>query len=248
MGLVEQTILILILLSGPGEREVGELLAQELRERGGQRVEVVVGEPAHQGLEERWGIRAEDLVVSRHIGEQLTAHEERLVLLHVNGREMSGDQILEVGLWVDGRSERVSSIAGAGANPVPGLLSSLMPLLQGVLPKPTEAAGAANTKQDVASLIKGESWVEALAALAGKEQLSAREHYYRVLAYVRLGNRSAAIAALNQMLEAHGQHFLTKAAEDLIPALSTATLEAPSEAPAEELPAELDPAEEAVTP
>ena len=214
---MEQVILVLILLAGPGEREVGEALARELEQRGGDRVEVLVGEPAHARLEDKWGVTAEDLTVSRQIGAQLTQHAGNLVVLHVNQREMQGDHILEVGLWLGGESERVSSIAGGEADPLPGLLSSLLPLLTSVLPERGAGEVLDREPKDVTTLIKAEEWTKAVAARAGKEDLSAREHYYRVLAYVRLGNRSAAIDALNQMQTAHGQHFLVAAAEDLIP-------------------------------
>lgn len=238
---MEQLIVILILLAGPDERAVGELLAQDLRERGGERVEVLVGELAHARLEDNWGITVEDLTVSRHIGAQLTKHEPNLVLIHIAGRQMQGDTILDLGLWVGGSDERLSSIAGAGGDAVPGLRTNLMPLLSGLLGK-DEGQVVAGPQRSVTDLIKAEEWAKAVARLAESETLSVREHYYRVLAYVRLGNRTAAIDSLNQMKTAFGQHFLVAAAEDLIPAR-----EEPASAPAatESEPAEAGPTGEA---
>jgi len=196
---------------------VGELLAKELQQRGGERLEILVGERAHARLEDNWGVTPKDLRVSRHIGAQLTKHEPGLVLLHLNRREMQGDTVLELGLWLDGESERISSLAGAGGDPTPGLLSSMMPLLSDVLPQGPVGDALDRPQRDVTTLIEAEEWTQAVAALAEREELGVREHYYRVLAYVRLGNRDAAIDSLNEMQTAHGQHFLVVAADELIP-------------------------------
>ncbi len=47
---------------------------------------------------------------------------------------------------------------------------------------------------------------------------TARQQYYEVLAYARLGQRDAAVRALNRFREDYPDHFLIAAAQELIPA------------------------------
>ncbi|MDA3963516.1 MAG: hypothetical protein PF961_22250 [Planctomycetota bacterium] len=221
---MDQILLVLILLAGPSDRDLGDVLAKELRRRGGDTVHVQVGEPAHKLLEERWGITLTDLQTSRQMGAHLTRSEGNLVVISLAGRQMAGDTIIDAVMWTGGKIEPVSSIAGAGGDPVPALVSSLTQVLSERLPAAGGGDGpAADLSQlDVATLIKREAWTDAIASLAARDELSVREHYYRVLAYARIGQRDGAIESLNAMKAAHGQHFLVAAAEELIPALPSA--------------------------
>lgn len=241
MDFAEQALLILILLSGPGDRDLGDVVAQELRRRGGDAVTVLVGDEAHARLREDFAIGFEDLETSRAIGAHLTRSASHVVLVTLGGREMAGDTVLEAVVFDRGSIEPISTIAGDGADPVPALVSNLTRLLRTRLP-PADDAGpdAPRRPRDVAALIKREAWRDALAALAERGELGAREHYYRVLAYVRLGRREAAIAALNDMTTDHGQHFLVAAAEDLIPALDAGRAEDGGAADKDSAPADAD--------
>lgn len=233
---MEPLALVLILLAGPQEVELGQALRQELVRLGVSEEAVLVGREAHDRLAEQ-GVVVEDLLASDVIGRQLTRHRDDLLALHLREREMSGDVVIEMRLWLEGESERITSIAGEGGNPLPGVLRHLVPLIDHRLPdQDAPLDQAAGTPVDLARLVEREQWTRVLSQLAGVGELSPREHYYRVLAYSRLARRQAALEALDAMRRAHGQHFLVAAAEEVIPPAPPIAPDLPEDLPAEPAP------------
>ena len=224
-----ETVLFLILLAGPNEREVADALAVVLEDRLAGNGSVVIGREANERLE-GFGVQLRDLMTARNLGPQLTQHQSELVILHLEQREMLGDQIIECQLWFDGRAERAASIAGEGQDPLPGLLRNLMPLINHRLPASddpqAEVAAEAGSPADLPNMVEAKQWATMLATIAAVETPSARECYYQVMAYVRLGRRDAAIEAFANMQKAHGQHFLVTAAQQLLPPAPSAPEEA----------------------
>ena len=72
-------------------------------------------------------------------------------------RDALDDAILSARLWFDGRYESQVSIAGAGEDPMPGLIGGVVGLLQ-----PYLAPSAPQGSQDVPALVQGGHWQEVL--------------------------------------------------------------------------------------
>lgn len=211
---VAEALLILVLLASPQEAELADQLAADLRERGGERVTVVVGKAAEARLQEQ-GIGQADLLAAPTIGAQLTKAMPDLAVIHLHKRVVRGDVDLDARVWFEGRSERVGGIAGQGGDVFPFLRRGIHELLGHRF---ADGEVEAIRTADVASLVKRQAWPQVLARLAEQEELSAKDHYYRVLAYSRIGQRAAAVEAFAAMKEAFGQHFLVAAAQSELPA------------------------------
>lgn len=238
MQAVAESLLILILLASADDQALGERLAADLRERGGaQRVQVLVGEPARAALTET-GLEMADLLASPAMGAALTRQRSELVLIRVEQRLVRGDADIQCQVWQQGRSERCGGIVGSTPPPpaVPGqepvepeapdayplVRRQLLDLLGPRLASASNLAGAATT--DLPRLVERQEWTQVLAVLAGKQDMTVKDHYFKVLAYSRLGQRDAATEAYAVMKEAHGQHFLVVAALEAIPSVPSSEM------------------------
>jgi hypothetical protein len=221
---------ILILIGDPSGEPVATRVAEELARRGGPQVQVVVGAEAAKRLEAR-GIKARDLLVSPNIGGHLTAPIGKegetvpnpLIVIHLDRREVAGDALVETRAWLDGRSDRHVAIVGAGADPTAAVIHGVVDLvahrLRGASSgMPGAAPGAPGTVDDalLAQLAERGQWLDLLGRLAGVAGKTPRQSYYEVLAYAKLGQRDAAVEALNALRVAHPDHFLVAAATELI--------------------------------
>ncbi len=214
----EALVLVLVLFTGNGggDGEMARVFAEDLQRQAGERVEVVSGADAAARLEE-YGISRQDLQASPRLGRQLTRAGDTVFIL-VEAQEVQGDQVLEGQLWFDGRHERHTVIAGAGADPVPAFVRGVTGLLgEEIAADDTAPAPSGKPRLALTTLVQREQWTQVLGSLAGEEEPSVRESYYRVLAYVKLARRDAAVEALNAMRARHGDHIMVTAATELIP-------------------------------
>lgn len=215
---------ILILLGDPSGEAVANQVGEELSRRGGPRVEVVIGAPALAQLEAK-GIKARDLLVSPNIGAHLTAptgaegkEPNPLVVIHLDRREVAGDTLVETRAWLDGRSDRHVAIVGKGADPAGAVVHGVIGLIGHRLPGAAPAAPGAVDDALLAQLAERQQWLDLLGRLAGVRAKTPRQSYYEVLAFAKLGQRDAAVEALNRLRIDHPDHFLVAAAAELIPA------------------------------
>ncbi|MFW5752799.1 MAG: hypothetical protein ACOCYV_01980 [Planctomycetota bacterium] len=214
----EALVLVLVLFTGggDGDGEMARVFAEDLQRQAGERVEVVSGQEAAARLEE-YGISRQDLLASPRLGRQLTRTGDAVFIL-VDAHGVQGDQVLEGQLWFDGRHERHTVIAGAGADPVPAFVRGVTDLLgEGIASGGSAPEASDKPHLALSTLVQREEWIQVLGRLAGQEEPSVRESYYRVLAYVNLARRDAAVEALNAMRARHGDHILVTAAAELIP-------------------------------
>ena len=215
---------ILILLGDPSGEPVATLVGDELISRGGARVQVVVGAEALKQLETR-GIKAADLLASPNIGAHLTAPTTKdgatvanpLIVVYLDRRQVAGDALVETRIWLDGRTDRHVAIVGKGADPAGAVIHGVVGLLGHRLPGATPSGTAGIDDAQLALLAERQQWLDLLGRLAGVQAKTPRQAYYEVLAYARLGQRDAAVEALNRLRVTNPDHFLVAAAGELIP-------------------------------
>ena len=221
---------ILILLGDPSGEAIARQVSEELARRGGPRVAVVVGPEAVARLEAK-GIKAADLLASPNIGAHLTAPApagsegtapDPLVVVHLERREVGGDALVETRVWLDGRSDRHVAIVGKGGDPAGAVVHGVVGLLGHRLPGAAPIAAAGVDDAQLALLAERQQWLDLLGRLAGVAAKTPRQSYYEVLAYVRLGQRDAAVEALNRLRAEHPDHFLVAAAAEIIPPAASA--------------------------
>jgi len=221
---------ILILLGDPSGEPIATQVGEELTRRGGAQVQVVVGAEALIQLEAH-GIKAGDLLGSPNIGAHLTAPtvqgEARianpLIVIHLDRRQVVGDTLVETRMWLDGRTDRHVAIVGKGADPAGAVIHGVVEVVGHRLPGAKAATGRGVDDAQLAQLAERAQWLDLLGRLAGVQAKSPRQGYYEVLAYARLGQRDAAVEALNRLRAAHPAHFLVAAAGELIPPAPAAT-------------------------
>lgn len=220
----QELVLVLILLAGADDTERATALQAELVRLGGAAVEVHVGDDASARLS-GFDVSVADLMATPRIGRQLTNFQNNLIIIHFDDRSQPGgsadspvDHVVDATIWRAGNSDRVTSIGGQGEDPIPGLLQSLQPLLGSAF------AGSGPSQPGlarigVADLVAAQRWTDVLLRLTEVDgALSPKQAYYQVLAYSRLGNRTAALEALSAMRAEHGHHWMVAAAEAEIPA------------------------------
>ncbi|HEX3132872.1 MAG TPA: hypothetical protein VHX44_04730 [Planctomycetota bacterium] len=218
-------LLILVLFSDPSGEMSAQVVTEELARIGGKQVEVVMGAEAIKRLE-RLGMKTSDLVVSPTIANHLTASEKDLVIIRLDRRSSGGDEILESKVWSGGKADSHVSIAGKGGDPLAGSITGIIQVIGPRLP--TSPDIAPNTEDaELATLAQGKEWKVLAERLDAKTEKDPRQLYYLILARAQLGQQDAAREALGAMRTAYPAHFLTRAAETLIPAAR-----APGETPA----------------
>lgn len=211
---MESLLLILVLFSDPAAQPTATLLAEELTQRGGRQVQVVVGAEALKQLEVK-GLRDGDLLASPRLAEQLTAHEAKLILIRLEHRSVAGDQIVESRIWSAGACDRHTAIAGNGGVPSASAVAGIVELLSPRLSPVTATADPRGG--ELPALVQRQAWREMAALLSPKADKTARDYYYLVLAQVRLRD-AAAKDTVAAMAKAHPGHFMVQAAESLLPA------------------------------
>ena len=221
---------ILILLGDPSGEPIAKQVGEELSRRGGTAVQVVVGADALAQLETR-GIKAGDLLASPNIGAHLTAPAVKdgatvanpLIVVYLDRRQVAGDALVETRVWLDGRSDRHVAIVGKGADPTGAVTHGVVELVGHRLPGATATTAIGIDDAQLAQLAERQQWLDLLGRLAGVQTKTPRQAYYEVLAYARLGQRDAAVEALNRLRAVHPDHFLVAAAADLIPPAAAAS-------------------------
>lgn len=208
-------LVIVILLANADDLDLAERLQTDLQARAQRELVLHIGQDG-VGYLDKQGLTVDDLLVTPNIGRLFTKHSPKVVVMHLEQRSSADNHVILGRLWRAGKEERLGGIAGEGDDAYPLLRRQVTQLLGDAL-RPRQAATVFGTDASLADLVEAEAWGALLARLAEADELSVREHYYRVLAYSRIGNRLAAQEALNTMKEAHGQHFLVAAALELLP-------------------------------
>ena len=217
MNPLEPLLLILILFSGEESQTSAFALAEHLADIGQDGIQVAIGDDADAILAGK-GIGIEDLAVSPQIGQQLT-RDAAMAIVRLRVEDAGGgDQLLEGRIWSAGRIESHTTIVGADIDPVPIFARGVWTLLARSLRRQEDGSPQADDPQaPLVDLVRNQAWTRVLGRLAGTEDRSAREWYYMVLAYARLGQREPALETLRRMQAAHAGHILTTAAGELIP-------------------------------
>ena len=225
----QQLLLIIILFAGPDDRPVAEALADAIQQQSTTELQVAVG---NERLVE-FGLQRADLLATPSLGSHLTRLQSSVILVDLDYRAIGGqprivvgdapastadqrDHMIEAQLWMAGQYDVFTTIAGAGGDPVPGLIDGVMPLLQPVLQVEPQAVQVVDVP--LATLVQRQEWTKVLTRLAAQQgPETAIEYYYQVSAYSALNNRQAALESLNHMRENFGGHFLVMAATEALP-------------------------------
>ena len=209
-------LLILVLFSDPSGEATAQIVTDELTRIGGKQVEVVMGAEATKRLEAH-GMKPHDLVVSPTVANHLTASEKGLVIIRLDRRSSGGDEIMESKVWSNGRVDSHVSIAGKGGDPLSGAISGIIQVIGPRLPTSPDIAPSPEDAE-LATLAETKEWKLLAERLEAKTEKDPRQLYYLVMARARLGQPDAAREVLTLMRTGHPGHFLTRAAETLIPA------------------------------
>ena len=216
LQLMTHLLLILVLFTDPSGEASAQVVSEELARIGGKQVEVVVGSDALKRLE-GLGVRALDLVISPTIANHLTATEKKLVVIRLDRRSSGGDEVLESKIWSTGRVDSHVSIAGKGGDPLAGAISGIIQVVGPRLPTNPDTT-LSNEDAELAQLAEAKEWKALEQRLTAKAEKDPRQLYYLVLAHARMGQVDAAREVLVIMRTAHPAHFLTRAAETVVPA------------------------------
>lgn len=209
-------LLILVLFSDPSGEATAQIVTDELTRIGGKQVEVVMGAEAIKRLEAH-GMKLHDLVVSPTVANHLTASEKSLVIIRLDRRSSGGDEVMESKVWSNGRVDSHVSIAGKGGDPLSGAISGIIQVIGPRLPTSPDIAPSPEDAE-LATLAETKEWKLLAERLEAKTEKDPRQLYYLVMARARLGQLDAAREVLTVMRTGHPAHFLTRAAETLIPA------------------------------
>lgn len=209
-------LLILVLFSDPSGEPSAQIVTDELARIGGKQVEVVMGGEAVKRLEAH-GMKVHDLVVSPTVANHLTASEKNLVIIRLDRRSSGGDEILESKVWSSGRADSHVSIAGKGGDPLSGAVSGIIQVIGPRLPTAPDIAPSTEDAE-LATLAETRDWKALAERLEPKTEKDPRQLYYLIMARAKLGQPDAAREVYGAMRAKYPAHFLTRAAETLIPA------------------------------
>jgi hypothetical protein len=218
-------LLILVLFSDPSGEASAQIVTDELSRIGGKQVEVVMGVEAIKRLEAH-GMKLHDLVVSPTVANHLTASEKNLVIIRLDRRSSGGDEVMESKVWSGGRTDSHVSIAGKGGDPLSGAISGIIQVIGPRLPTTPDIAPSPEDAE-LATLAETKEWKTLAERLEARTEKDPRQLYYLVMARARLGQPDAAREAFAVMRTNHPGHFLTRAAETLIPAGAAKATDAP---------------------
>jgi hypothetical protein len=220
-------LLILVLFSDPSGEPAAQVVSEELARIGGNNVEVVMGAEATKRLE-GMGMKAQDLVVAPMLANHLTAGENnKVVIIRLDRRSSGGDEILESKVWAGGKSESHVAIAGKGGDPLSGALTGIIQVIGPRLPTAPDLAPS-HDDIELAKLAENKDWKVLADRLDAKADKDPRQLYYLIMARARLGQPEQAREVLALMRTKHPAHFLTRAADTLIPAGAAKIDESPS--------------------
>ena len=124
---------------------------------------------------------------------------------------------MESKVWSNGRADSHVSIAGKGGDPLSGAISGIIQVIGPRLPTSPDIAPSPEDAE-LATLAETKEWKLLAERLEAKAEKDPRQLYYLVMARARLGQPDAAREVLTVLRTAHPAHFLTRAAETLIPA------------------------------
>jgi hypothetical protein len=228
-------LLILVLFGDPSGADAAKAVGAELGALGGASVQLVIGPEAAARLAAK-GVKEADLLASPVIANHLTAADPDLVVIRLEHRVDGGDQLIESRVWYGGRAESHVAISGHGGDPTASAVSGIIQVLGPRLPlspgQPVNADGG-----QLARLAEHNDWQAMRTALLAVPAKDPRQFYYLVLAELRLGLGDAARQTLELMRQAHGTHFLVKAAASLLPDPALTEAPAPGAAPGAGAPA-----------
>ncbi len=208
-------LLILVLFSDPSGEASAKIIAEELGRIGGQQVQVELGPAAVQQLE-KLGVKQHDLVVSPNLANHLTATEKQLIIIRLDTRLVGGDRLMESKVWAGGRADSHISIAGNGGDPLASAVSGIIQVIGPRLPTQPDIAPSL-VDAELTTLAEGKEWTALIARLADIPEKDPRQLYYLVMGHARLGHFEEARAQYATMQAKHPGHFLTRAAEVLVP-------------------------------
>ncbi len=213
---MELLLTILVLFSDPNGEESAKVIAAELARLGGKQVQVEVGPDAIKRLE-ALGMKVQDLVVSPNLANHLTATEKNLIIIRLDHRAVGGDQIMESKVWTNGRNDNHVSIAGNGGDPLSGAISGI---IQVIGPRLPTAPDIKPSLEDVelGSLAEAKEWRAIVARIKDQENKDPRQFYYLIMSQAKLGQPDEARDSYALMQTKYPGHFLTRAAEVLVPA------------------------------
>jgi hypothetical protein len=210
-------LLILVLLSSPGDEATAKAIAAELTALGQAKVHVVIGQDASALLEAR-GLKSSDMVGSPVIANHLTAADPDLAVIRIDRHTDGGDVIIETTVWIGGHKDGHVAIAGHGGDPTSSAIGGIIRALGPRLPSGPEVVSGVEDGKLAQIADKGD-WQDLLVSLKDKTNKNPRQFYYLVLAQVRLGLKREAADTVAQMTKAHPKHFLVAAAASLLPSL-----------------------------
>lgn len=215
--MIAESLLILILISNPTVEEDAQGFATRIEQYASVETEIKIGKQANLVLAKQ-GLTPGDLLAADTIGKTLT-RDQKVVLVHVDRKNISGDNLLEAKLWYEGRQESFVSIAGNEGDPLPGLVDGCTSMIGHLLRKKEQVVGVPQSKVSLAQLAKEKAWQQLLAKVAAVpvDERAPIVHYYQVMAYVNLGQRDFAVETLNTFRKKYKGHILVTSAESIIP-------------------------------
>ncbi len=222
---MDKLLLILVLSGNPEADPAAGQVVAELAKLGGARVEVVTGVKARERLAAK-GLQDADLIAGPDAARSLSGREP-LIIIRLERREQSGDQILESRVWANGKAEAHTAIAGAAASgkdsdrllserAVRGITALVAPLLPGAVDT-KEHLRDERERVDFAALVRAAEWQTVVTRATAIPEPTPRARYYQVMALGRLGRLEEARAAYDAFAKAHPGHVLLLAAADLLP-------------------------------
>jgi hypothetical protein len=209
-------LLILVLFSDPSGEESSKIIAEELGRIGGSQVQVEVGPVAVQHLD-KLGIKPHDLVVSPNLANHLTSTEKQLVIIRLDSRKVGGDRLIESKVWTGGRSDSHIAIAGNGGDPLASAISGIIQVIGPRLPTQPDIAPSL-IDAELTTLAESKEWKALIARLSEIPEMDPRQWYYLIMAQAKQGNVDEAREQFAAMQAKFPGHFLTRAAEVLVPA------------------------------
>jgi hypothetical protein len=203
-------LLILVLCGGdPGSRAAAQAVAAGLQTQDAK-VEIVLPPASATRLAER-GLRDADLVSRSEKVLLATAQDLRLVIVRVERREATSDQVVEVELWSGGHYDRMAAVAGKEGDPLAPAVEGARRLLREAAHDPVTAADRSDLAF-VAAFVERGDWKGLVAAVAARADARPRLRHAAILARLRLGDQAGAVSALAALRQVQPDHPLTRAA------------------------------------
>jgi hypothetical protein len=155
-------------------------------------------------------------VVSPNLANHLTGKEKQLIIIRLESRLVGGDRLMESKVWAGGRADSHISIAGNGGDPLASTISGIIQVIGPRLPTQPDIAPS-SVDAELTTLAEAKDWKALIARLADTPEKDPRQLYYLVMGQARSGNLDQAREQYAVMQSKFPGHFLTRAAEVLVP-------------------------------